>query len=123
MAKDLSIAVLMDFYSEILTKKQRDVMEMYYDQDLSLGEIAENTGITRQGVLDSIHRGEIQMQDMEQKLHLYARYREMSVALHQVEDAAREIININLSGYNYSPAIENQAQLILDGVKTIADKG
>ncbi len=123
MAKDLSVAVLMDFYGDILTPKQRDVMEMYYDQDLSLGEIAENTGITRQGVLDSIHRGEIQMQEMEKKLHLYARYQETSAAIKQVEEAAREIINLNLAGYSYSAAIEKQAELVLEGIKLIAEKG
>jgi len=123
MAKDLSVAVLMDFYGDILTQKQRDVMEMYYDQDLSLGEIAENTGITRQGVLDSIHRGEAQMQEMEKKLQLYARYQETAAAIKQVEEAAREIINLNLAGYSYSAAIEKQAELILEGIKLIAEKG
>ena len=123
MAKDLSVAVLMDFYGDILTPKQRDVMEMYYDQDLSLGEIAENTGITRQGVLDSIHRGEVQMQEMEKKLHLYARYQETCAAIKQVEEAAREIIKLNLAGYSYSAAIEKQAELVLEGIKLIAEKG
>ena len=52
MAKNLEIALLFDFYGEMLTEKQRDVVELYYDDDLSLSEIAENEGITRQGVRD-----------------------------------------------------------------------
>ncbi len=49
MAKNLEISYLLDFYGDVLTDKQRDVMEQYYNDDLSLAEIAENFGITRQG--------------------------------------------------------------------------
>ena len=58
MSKNLAIADLLDLYGDMLTDKQRDVMELYYDQDLSLGEIAEHEKITRQGVRDSIKRVE-----------------------------------------------------------------
>ena len=54
MAKNLEISYLLDFYSEMLTQKQREVIEYYYNDDLSLSEIAMNEGITRQGVRDSI---------------------------------------------------------------------
>ena len=64
MAKNLEIALLFDFYGDMLTDKQRDVVELYYDNDLSLSEIAENEGITRQGVRDSIKRAEAQLLDM-----------------------------------------------------------
>ena len=97
MAKDLSKAVLLDFYGVLLTDKQRDVMELYYNQDLSLGEIAENAGITRQGALDSIHRGEGTLQEMEEKLGLYRRYRERAKLLEQIKRAAKEIDNLNES--------------------------
>lgn len=65
MAKNMEIALLFDFYGDMLTDKQRDVVELYYDNDLSLSEIAENEGITRQGVRDSIKRAETQMLEME----------------------------------------------------------
>ena len=123
MMKNLDIAVLLDFYGDMLTDKQREVIDFYYNEDLSLSEIGEFEGITRQGVLDSIHRGEVQMQEMEKKLHLYARYQETSAAIKQVEEAAREIINLNLAGYSYSAAIEKQAELVLEGIKLIAEKG
>ena len=58
MAKNLEISYLLDFYGDVLTQKQRDVMEQYYNDDFSLSEIAANFGITRQGVRDSIKRGE-----------------------------------------------------------------
>ena len=54
----------------MLTDKQRDVIDLYYNEDLSLSEISENTGITRQGVHDSIRRGEGQLEAYESALHL-----------------------------------------------------
>lgn len=70
MAKNMEIALLFDFYGDMLTDKQRDVVELYYNDDLSLAEIAENEGITRQGVRDSIKRAESQLLEMEERLGL-----------------------------------------------------
>ena len=61
MAKNLEISLLLDFYGDMLTQKQRDVVELYYNEDLSLAEIASHSGITRQGDrkstrLNSSHR-------------------------------------------------------------------
>ena len=53
MAKDLRITFLLDFYGDMLTEKQREVVECYYNEDLSLAEIAEEKGITRQGATAS----------------------------------------------------------------------
>lgn len=53
MAKNLEVSFLLDFYGEMLTQKQHDFLVYYYDEDLSLSEIAENEGITRQGVRDA----------------------------------------------------------------------
>ena len=75
MAKNMEIAFLVDFYGDMLTEKQRDMIELYYDDDLSLSEIAENEGITRQGVRDSIKRAESQLLEMEDRLGLARRFR------------------------------------------------
>ena len=64
MAKNYEIAILIDFYGEMLTAKQRDFLEYYYNDDLSLSEIAENEGITRQGVRDAIKRAETQLNEI-----------------------------------------------------------
>ena len=74
MSKNLNIALLFDFYSNFLTDKQREVIEMYYNDDLSLAEIAQHAGISRQGVRDSIKRGEQTLFEAEEKLHLVQRY-------------------------------------------------
>ncbi len=63
--KDLEISVLLDYYGAMLTEKQREVADWYYNKDLSLAEIAEHTGITRQGVRDAIKRAEIQLDNVD----------------------------------------------------------
>lgn len=66
MSKNLAISDLLDQYGAMLTDKQRDVIELYYNQDLSLAEIAEHEQITRQGVRDNIKRGEAFLLEMEE---------------------------------------------------------
>ena len=72
--KNLEVALLLDFYGEMLTEKQREVIDLYYNQDLSLAEIAEIAHITRQGVRDSIKRGEAMLFEFEERLHLAERF-------------------------------------------------
>lgn len=67
MAKDLNVSTLLDFYGPFLSKKQRNLLHHYYNEDLSLSEIAENEQITRQGVRDLIKRGELQLNRYEQE--------------------------------------------------------
>ena len=111
MAKNMEIALLFDFYGDMLTDKQRDVVELYYNDDLSLAEIAENEGITRQGVRDSIKRAESQLLEMEERLGLARRFREMRAGLDSIRDAAREIQELN-SRFGYSREIQERAERI-----------
>lgn len=74
MSKDLSIAMLYDFYGELLTSKQAQAIDLYYNEDLSLAEIAEPLGISRQGVRDAIKRGEKLLFSMEEQLGLVNRF-------------------------------------------------
>ena len=71
--KDLRLIMLFDFYGELLTQAQKTMFDYYYNDDLSLAEIAENTGITRQGVRDSIKCAEETLQGYENKLGLAAK--------------------------------------------------
>lgn len=66
---------LMDFYGPLLTEHRREVMRLYCEEDLSLAEIAEQLGITRQGVSDALKKARAQLVDYENKLGLAARYR------------------------------------------------
>lgn len=120
MAKNLEIALLFDFYGEMLTEKQRDVVELYYDDDLSLSEIAENEGITRQGVRDSIKRAETQLTDMEERLGLVKRFREMREKLEDIREAARDIQEIN-ERCGFSREIGERSRRILELSDRLAD--
>lgn len=96
LAKNLDVIMLLDIYGEMLTQKQRDFLEYYYNDDLSLSEIAENEGITRQGVRDSIKRAEAQLFDMEQKLGHCRRFNEMRKSVDEITALAETINQINL---------------------------
>ena len=69
------MAMLYDFYGDLLTPRQKEFYDLYYNDDLSLAEIAENYDITRQGVRDIIVRAEKTLEDIEEKTGLIQRYR------------------------------------------------
>lgn len=112
MAKNMEISLLLDFYGDMLTEKQRSVIEYYYNDDLSLSEIADNEGITRQGVRDSIKRAEIQLLEMEERLGLARRFREMQNGLEQIITAAEQIKDYN-DHHIYSNELEESSKKIL----------
>ena len=111
MSKHLAIADLLDLYGDMLTDKQRDVMELYYDQDLSLGEIAEHEKITRQGVRDSIKRGEAYLLEMEEKLHFAEKFRRLVAVTEEITSRCIEIQRVN-RGFTYSQSIDENARAI-----------
>lgn len=69
-----TIPFLLDIYGALLTDRQRDVLDLYYNDDLSLSEISENLGITRQGVRDAIRRGSDELLLLEQRLALREKF-------------------------------------------------
>lgn len=84
--KDLTVSLLLDFYGNLLPEKQLDMMEEYYGEDLSLSEIAENHGITRQGVHDNIKRAASELKEYEEKLGLLKRFSDISDAANSIKD-------------------------------------
>ena len=85
MSKNLNISMLMDFYGELLTDKQRESLEFYYNDDLSLGEIADELEISRQGVRDFIKRGEKQLLEFEEKLGLAKRFEDIKEKINEID--------------------------------------
>ena len=81
MPKNLEISILLDYYGQMLTEKQREVAQLYYNEDLSLAEIAAQEDISRQGVYDAVHRAQRQLADYEARLGLLARYRRITQGL------------------------------------------
>lgn len=72
--KNLSISLLLDFYGDVLSDRQNEMLGMYYNEDCSLSEIAENFNISRQGVRSVLKKGETILLDMENKLQLASRF-------------------------------------------------
>lgn len=68
MEKNITVSILLDIYGKILTDKQQDVLDLYFNENLSLSEIAEEVGITRQAVHDCISKGEKKLFNLEEKL-------------------------------------------------------
>jgi len=70
LEKKVEVSLMLDFYGKLLTDKQLEIMELYYNQDLSLTEIAENLDVTRQAVHDAIKKSEKSLKEYENKLNL-----------------------------------------------------
>ena len=86
---------LMDFYAPLLTEHRREVMRLYCEEDLSLAEIAEQLGITRQGVSDALKKARVQLEDYENKLGLAARYRALGA---QARSCLEALSQVQVSG-------------------------
>ena len=93
------MTMLFDFYGELLTERQREFFDLYYNADLSLAEIAENAGITRQGVRDVIVRAEAAMQEVEDKTGIIKRFEAQRPHLDAIASAASEIRTLNYRLY------------------------
>ncbi len=76
LAKTTRINFLYDFYQSLLTDKQRLYMQLYYLEDLSLGEIAGEYGVSRQAVYDNVRRTEAMLEDYEMKLNLFSKFQQ-----------------------------------------------
>jgi len=114
------MTMLFDFYGELLTERQKEFFDLYYNEDLSLAEIAENNGISRQGVRDVIVRGEKYMQEIEDKTGLIRRFHQMGARLDAIQQAAEEIKTINYRQYENSE-IDESVQKIMDAVGALKE--
>lgn len=113
MAKNLEMSYLLDFYGEVLTEKQRDMMQQYFNMDLSLSEIAENFNITRQGVRDAIKRGEVTLTRLEEKIGFAAKYRGIVNGVDEIKTLAQNISFYNSSSYATNDDITKSAGRIM----------
>lgn len=89
----VQIADLLDLYGNMLTEKQRNAMELYYQDDLSLAEISELSGITRQGVRDALKRSEEILFETEERLGLAARMKSIREQLTKAHYRASHLRN------------------------------
>lgn len=121
MPKNLDISGLLDFYGAVLTEKQRDVMVQYYNDDLSLAEIAENFGISRQGVRDAIKRGEAILLELEQQIGCAAYYSRIQQGLTRMEALARNIDYRAKQGFAAADEVQQNAAEMLRVIEELGD--
>ena len=94
------MTMLLDFYGELLTDRQKEFFDLYYNEDLSLAEIAENYGISRQGVRDAIVRAEATMTEIEDRTGIVRRFMRQREAVGAIDEAVQEIARINRRQYD-----------------------
>jgi predicted DNA-binding protein YlxM (UPF0122 family) len=109
------MTLLFDFYGTLLTEKQQSYFDLYYNQDFSLGEIAEQEGISRQGVHDAINRAETVLQQMEQTTGCVRRMNELRSTMEEIHSAARELLK------HEDIQVRQNAQRILSAVSSVKE--
>ena len=91
MEKEIYLSLLLDFYGQLLTEKQREYADLYFNENLSLGEIAENDGISRQAVRDTLLRAETVLRSTEAKTGLVERHTRLLAQIEEAEELLAQI--------------------------------
>ena len=112
MDKTCINALLFDFYGELLPEKQKNIYEMYYFLDFSLAEIAENVGLTRQGVRDALTRAVKALDGYEGRLLLSASYREKKRLINEITGDLKQLSEM------CAPCANAAAKTAFDGILT-----
>lgn len=98
MEKNVEISMLCQVYGKVLTEKQYELLDDYYNNDLSLSEIAENNNITRQAVRDIIKKAENKLYELEEQISLLSKYKEQEKIISNIQEELgkmEELINSN----------------------------
>lgn len=114
MQDKFELSLLMDYYGAFLTENQRELISMNANEDLSLSEIAELRGISKQGVRDALMRGEKQLYDMEEKLGLIKRDRKLRELLEEL-NAQIDELNIGNAELLKTRSLLNKITRITEG--------
>ena len=111
----LHMTLLFDYYGELLTPRQRMCFDMRYNQDMSLGEIAEELQVSRQGVYDNLSRAEALLQNMEEKTGCVRRDLQCRKAMQEVFTAAEPLTN------HSDPQVSRAAGRIVTAVQMLEE--
>lgn len=109
------MSLLFDYYGGMLTEKQRQCFDMRYNQDLSLGEISEVLGVSRQAVCDNLNRTEALLRKMEDKVGYVSKDLKLRKALQVIRNSAESLME------HSDGAVSDMASLILSSVSLIEE--
>lgn len=112
MEKTVEIALLLSFYKKMLTDRQADTVDLYYNEDLSLSEVGAELGISRQGVRDNLKRAEAILYDTEERLGLVERFLRIKQKLSEIDGIIADI-EASPDSKNLSVTIKKQINSIL----------
>lgn len=119
--KLIEMSELYDVYQGMLTEKQRDIFDHYYNNDLTLSEIADNEDITRQAVRDAVLRSEEILRDLERRLGLCEHFRNLYESVEAILLAASEIESLNRENY-FDTRISKAAETIVRLAKGLTEE-
>ena len=111
----LEMTLLYDYYGDLLTERQKTCFDLYYNQDLSLAEIAQELEVSRQGVYDNLSRAEATLRNMEEKTGCVRRSLESRKAAQVIAEAAKSLLEMN------DQQVTDQANRILAAVQGLEE--
>jgi len=120
MSKNLDMAYLIDIYGSMLTDKQKDALELYYFEDLSLSEIAENMQISRQGVRDSIKRGEETLLELENSLGHLWKMRKYNEIISNIKEQNALMLS-ELKKISYTRGVQSRCEALISYLDECTD--
>lgn len=114
----LKISLLLDFYSQFMTERQYSILDMHYNNDYSLGEIAEYLNISRQGVYDNIKRGKALLNTLEEKLGLAKKYLEQKQKLENILETLNslDVEKMDAADREKIKHVENEVKSLIDNL-------
>lgn len=117
MEKKVGEQYLFDFYGELLTNKQKQILEYYYNDDYSLAEIAEVMSVTRQGIFDIIKRSKAMMEAYEEKLGLIAKFLKSQMLLEEIQKSI-----LSIAAQNTDEQLKSELMLVVEKLKRVSEE-
>lgn len=112
--KMIEISMLYDFYGQLLTAKQRELLRLYHEDNYSLSEIAEDYGISRQGVHDAVKKAEKALHEYENKLGLINKFTQTEEAVSAIDSEIEQLLRENSQNEQLTEKLKH--------IKSIIDK-
>lgn len=89
----MTIPLLVDLYGQVLSERKRELLDYYYNEDYSLAEIAEITGISRQGIRESVKKSEAELRELDASLQLVKRTQLLETKINVVEEQLKSLLS------------------------------
>ena len=113
--KDMTIPLLMDLYGQVLSERKRDLLDYYYNEDYSLAEIAEITGISRQGIRESVKKSEAELRTLDASLQLVERTQSLERKIAALREQMRAVLEEPLED-----SVRNKLEQIRSAMDTLS---